>query len=107
MENGGTISTGTKLAPKSEPVIRRGPEWILSAKLAYIRHASQYQTYLYDRFLDHVEDETARDVPDLMATSIMMHSSTEKLNSPTGSTRFDIFLRRLPQIEIVIFIPFC
>jgi hypothetical protein len=67
--------------------------------------------HLYDRFLQHTEPRQGGgtpivcDVAALMADIYHDGERYREIEQPTGSTRFDIFLRRLAKIGIAVFHP--
>ena len=68
--------------------------------------------HLYNQFLAHVATRQSDgtnpppcDVPALMQDIYQDGLCYREIEQPTGSTRFDRFLRRLPAIDIVVFHP--
>lgn len=67
--------------------------------------------HLYDRFVRQMENErrdgvAGCDVASLMANISAGGARFRALVEPTGKTRFDVFLRRLSSMALVIFHPF-
>ncbi len=68
--------------------------------------------HIYAKFLEHVDPRslegataTACDVPALMQDVHADAASYRTIEAPTGTSRFDTFLRRLKKLDIVVFHP--